>query len=139
MKTTKNFLFVSLLIGAMVTSTLFVQGQKAKSNITNMNTSLQLFVYAGGDATICDNQDFQTQGVTTFTGTTYWETSGDGVFENPFDLQTVYYPGEQDMANGEVSLKLLSLHNAENKSRVASSDSMTLSFGNCSVVKGLER
>lgn len=139
MKTTKNFLFVSLLIGAMVTSTLFVQGQNAKSNSVDMNTSLQLFVYAGGDATICSNDNFETEGVTTFAGTTFWKTSGDGVFDNPYSLHTTYTPGEQDIANGHINLMLYYIENEGSRSKVVSSDGMTLSFGNCSVVKGLER
>jgi len=139
MKTTKNFFFVSLLIGSLFTSNLFLQGQSDKSSSDNLNYSLQLFVYAGGDATICDNEDFQTQGVTTFTGTTLWKTSGDGFFENPYDLQTIYLPGEQDIANGEVNLNLLYVENEGSRSKATVRDSMTLSFGNCSVVKGLER
>lgn len=139
MKTTKNFFFVSLLIGCILSCALFVQGQHVKSSSANMSSSLQLFVYAGGDATICSNDNFQTQGVSTFLGVTYWETSGDGVFDNPFSLQTIYTPGEQDIANGEISLRLFHLENDSSKSKVVSSDSMNLTFGNCWVVKGLER
>lgn len=139
MKTTKKIIFVSLLIGSMLSSALLIQGANAKKNSNNLNYGLQLFVYAGGDATICENNNFQTQGISTFLGVTLWRTSGDGVFENPHALQTVYIPGEQDIANGTVNLNLLYLHNEGQSSRVAIRDSMTLSFGKCSVVAGLER
>lgn len=35
-----------------------------------------------------------------------WETTGDGMFDDPDSLHTTYYPGPEDKVNGEVSLIL---------------------------------
>ncbi|MBE0639148.1 MAG: immunoglobulin domain-containing protein [Bacteroidales bacterium] len=35
-----------------------------------------------------------------------WSTAGDGYFSNPFISNPTYYPGEQDMLNGQVVLQL---------------------------------
>lgn len=139
MKTLKKIYLVSFLIGTMLTCTLLLQGNNTNTNSADKNSSLQLFVYAGENTSICDDDSFQTQGISSFLGTTLWRTSGDGFFENPYDPQTTYTPGEQDIANGEVTLKLLLLKNDSNKSRVSTSDSMTLYFGNCLRDSGLER
>jgi hypothetical protein len=141
MKTTKKFLFVSLVIGSMLTSTLFTQGQNAKPSANGINYGLNLFVYAGEDVTICDYNNFKTQGISSFQGVTIWKTKGDGVFENPYALHTVYFPGTQDIANGQVDLYLLyyQTYNEGHKSKATITDSMILSFGNCIAPGGLER
>ncbi len=124
MKTTKKFLFVSLLIGAMVSSTLFVLGQ-------NANIIPQPIVYAGEDVTICDEDNFQIGGISTFTGVTLWITSGDGLFKTPHKLKTVYLPGKMDLAIGRVSLTLISMQPGDFGNYPKNSDSMTLYFEKC--------
>lgn len=136
MKALKKALLLSLLIGGMLTTVLFVQGQNVKTSTNDNDFSSQTYVYAGVNVTICDNDNFKTQGISTFKGVTFWKTSGDGVFENPHDLQTVYFPGEKDKANGEVNLNLLYLQSEDTKgkkSKATASDSMTLNFENCSL------
>lgn len=37
-----------------------------------------------------------------------WSSTGDGYFDNPFSLNTVYYPGNNDISSGSVDLCLIS-------------------------------
>ncbi|GAB1417653.1 hypothetical protein MASR2M12_04180 [Bacteroidales bacterium] len=64
-------------------------------------------VNTGNDAALCANTNFLTE---TATASNYvsllWSTSGDGSFDNPASLSTVYIPGSGDIANGNVILTL---------------------------------
>jgi len=65
--------------------------------------------YAGPDTSICLDQTeyFITQ--STYFGTYQtltWRTSGDGTFNPPNSLWTIYYPGQQDKLHGAASLTL---------------------------------
>ena len=51
---------ISFLIGCMVTLALFALGANANTNSNSLNFSLNLFVYAGEDVTIRDNDNYQT-------------------------------------------------------------------------------
>jgi hypothetical protein len=124
---------ISFLIGGMVTLALYALGANANTNSNSLNFSLNLFVDAGMDVTICDNDNFQTNGISSFMGVTKWKTNGDGVFENPYDLQTVYFPGEHDIAAGKVKLSLIvsKVQANDYKFQAGFMDSMILSFGDC--------
>lgn len=37
-----------------------------------------------------------------------WSTTGDGYFDNPFSLNSVYYPGDNDIISGSVDLCMIS-------------------------------
>ncbi|MCX6235389.1 MAG: T9SS type A sorting domain-containing protein, partial [Bacteroidetes bacterium] len=63
-------------------------------------------VNAGSDATICENESFQTMGWTSNAWTTLWTTDGDGYFDNPISMAAVYYPGDGDLEAGSVTLIL---------------------------------
>jgi hypothetical protein len=84
------------------------------SNGTNtMNDNLMLYiahlpiVYAGEDTSYCEDvQDILVSGVVVNTGEHEWATSGDGYFEDGYFMETVYYPGTGDIANGVVNLSL---------------------------------
>lgn len=39
-------------------------------------------------------------------GTTLWTTLGDGTFSNPWELQSIYYPGTEDLLSGQVMLNI---------------------------------
>ena len=52
-----------------------------------------------------------------------WTTDGDGHFENDTLINAVYYPGNQDMANGEVTL---TLHATDSVNAMSSSLTLTL-------------
>ena len=132
MKTLKKIYLVSFLIGSLLTSALFVQGQfsEAKSNYCDCG-SIDPFISAGSDASVCDDDsEFSTNGASNIQGKTIWKTTGDGVFENPHSLKTVYTPGEQDIANGQVTLYLILLPNGSNEYQTVY-DSMILYIGNC--------
>ncbi len=72
-----------------------------------------LFIYhlpivdAGEDMDYCANiQSFQISGLAINSDDYFWFTSGDGSFSNDNLLETTYFPGEVDIANGEVEISL---------------------------------
>lgn len=69
--------------------------------------------YAGEDIVVCENvlhvslnQSTLPQGFTN----SNWLSRGDGSFENAGDLRTFYFPGEQDLENGLVTLVIEAGH-----------------------------
>lgn len=104
MKKLQKFYLVTFLIGSMLTTALFAQAQSTKL-LSISPTTITTFS-AGEDVTICSNDNFKTQGVSQTSGTTFWFTSGDGTFSNPFGLKSTYFPGPHDVANGIVTLTL---------------------------------
>lgn len=106
MKKPQKIYLVTFLIGSMLTTTLFVQAQNSKVLSSSQTSALINVFSAGADGTICSNDDFHTNGVTNTAGTTFWFTSGDGVFSNPFNLKATYMPGPHDIASGMVTLTL---------------------------------
>ena len=63
-------------------------------------------VFAGDDTQTCENTDIQLEGIVSYTSSTLWKTSGDGSFENPTSLATIYVPGTNDIETGTVELSL---------------------------------
>ncbi len=64
-------------------------------------------VYAGEDASYCEDiSDILIAGAVVNTEEYEWTTSGNGYFNDPLMLETVYYPGANDIANGSVTLTL---------------------------------
>ncbi len=63
-------------------------------------------VSAGEDATACQNTLFTTSGSAFFAKSWEWSTSGDGIIATPTNLTTYYLGGQQDIANGQVTLTL---------------------------------
>jgi hypothetical protein len=62
---------------------------------------------AGTDGAVCSNGSFTLEEASaTNYGSLAWTTSGDGSFEDPATLNTVYTPGEADIATGTVTLTL---------------------------------
>ena len=62
---------------------------------------------AGNDATICENANHFLYNVIALNySDLLWTTNGDGYFNNPNIKNPVYYPGEEDKANGSVMLTL---------------------------------
>jgi len=63
--------------------------------------------YAGPDTTICSNAFLHLNMATAFDYEYIsWSTSGDGTFGGIHVLKTKYYPGTQDLINGEAELTL---------------------------------
>ena len=69
----------------------------------------QAAIYAGADASICPEQQYIPLDATLTNGTTpLWNTTGDGVFSNPFVLHPLFTPGNSDMIHGFAMLILSS-------------------------------
>jgi|GEM_PF-3207107 len=61
---------------------------------------------AGIDGEVCEDDTYQMNGSATNEDHVYWATLGDGVFDDPFSLNAIYSPGENDIELGDVDLVL---------------------------------
>jgi len=61
---------------------------------------------AGDDKVICEEDSLNLIGFASNFDTVYWETDGDGTFENPSQINTVYIPGIADISGGTANLTL---------------------------------
>ncbi|MBE0637652.1 MAG: T9SS type A sorting domain-containing protein [Bacteroidales bacterium] len=71
-----------------------------------LNITYRPTVHAGNDTTIHTSAVYLTNPQVVNYSAVYWTTSGDGVFGNPTDLQTIYTPGTGDITAGMVKLTL---------------------------------
>ncbi|HNW76687.1 MAG TPA: Ig-like domain-containing protein, partial [Bacteroidales bacterium] len=63
--------------------------------------------YTGPDVLICENDTVNLTAATAqYQTSLHWSTTGNGTFSNPTLLNPVYYPGAQDITNGDVRLIL---------------------------------
>ncbi len=131
MKTLKKITLVSFLIGSMMTMALFTHAQAPLILSTAPDNTHKIVPYisAGEDVSLCNDSEFKTLGTTNMQGTTYWISDGDGTFENPFNLNTLYIPGPHDISNGMVTLILKIAPLAV--PAVTIQDEMTLYLNNC--------
>ena len=58
------------------------------------------------EASICEGETYNVSATVSESDNVNWTTSGDGSFEDCTNLETTYTPGEQDKANGSVTLTL---------------------------------
>lgn len=133
MKTSKKIYLVSFLLAGMLMSVLFTQAQKSNLNALSSSIATKT-ISAGADAYICSGSEFTTSGVNQSSIMTTWRTSGDGIFENPLSLQTVYTPGEHDLALGYVSLYLIVFSMGGGYGNEIIYDEMILHLDNCSAI-----
>jgi len=63
--------------------------------------------FAGNDVSICETADLQLNGTATNFDEISWTSSGDGTFDNPNSLNTVYHPGSVDIQNVQAHIILL--------------------------------
>ncbi|MBU2651466.1 MAG: T9SS type A sorting domain-containing protein [Bacteroidetes bacterium] len=63
-------------------------------------------VNAGADTAICENMLYPANGIVTSAQSVLWTTAGDGFFQNPNNISTLYLRGPQDIVNGTVMLTL---------------------------------
>jgi hypothetical protein len=63
-------------------------------------------VAAGNDAVICENANLQLSGSANHFDEVLWSTSGDGTFDDATTLNTLYYPGNDDIATGGATITL---------------------------------
>ena len=108
MKTLKRIFPGYFLTGLMLMCMLPGQGQFSASKANNgALCNIGTYVSAGPDATSCDNSPFITQGSHNLdNGLAIWKTSGDGSFNNVYNLNSFYTPGIEDRKAGVVVLTL---------------------------------
>lgn len=62
--------------------------------------------FAGNDTSVCENSLFDTDATAFYFNSVHWETSGDGMFQDPNILHAKYLRGNGDIENGSVILSL---------------------------------
>ena len=72
--------------------------------VINFHEAASIVMEAEGE--ICEGENFELYAQVSETGLVNWATSGDGSFDRPTDINANYTPGEQDKANGQVTLTL---------------------------------
>jgi len=89
-----------------LTLTAFGPSGNELSDQLTLSIALLPVVWAGEDATHCGNAAFGLSGTANYTDGVTWSTSGDGIFDDPASALTFYFPGAQDLTNGNVTLTL---------------------------------
>ena len=89
-------------------TTEYMKGSGWGTHITSFDFSplQEPTANAGEDVTLCENQLFEANATATSQLGVEWETSGDGIFQNPTLLNTKYLRGNGDLENGSVTLTL---------------------------------
>lgn len=72
--------------------------------VINFHEAASIVMETEGE--ICEGENFELYAQVSETGLVNWATSGDGSFDRPTDINANYTPGEQDKANGQVTLTL---------------------------------
>ena len=80
-------------------------GETLSDNVT-INFHDAASILMDDEAGICEGEDFNLSAIVNEAGNINWVTNGDGSFEDRASLETTYTPGEQDKANGIVTLTL---------------------------------
>jgi hypothetical protein len=88
------------------TLTMTVTGFDGGEVSDDMYLNIVPYVNAGEDGAVNPGDSYQLQAEGTESGTIEWSTDGDGSFSDPFILQPIYTPGDQDIASGQVNLEL---------------------------------
>ena len=85
--------------------------------------------FAGVDTTVCNNDVVQLHGTIEKASSSEWTTEGDGYFDDPTSLNAIYYPGEEDIADGDVQLRLFAYAIAP--CLESHNDKKKITFDNC--------
>ena len=88
---------------------------------------------AGPDTTICASSSYHIQSQAVNYTSVLWSTAGDGLFDDPNQLQPFYTPGQADTINGSVTLTL-TVMGALTCTAASAQDQMVLSFTSMPVV-----
>ena len=75
--------------------------------VINFHEAASILMEAEGE--ICEGESIDLTATIHEAGFSVWSTDGDGTFSNLANLETTYTPGEQDIANGFVTLTLNAL------------------------------
>ena len=81
------------------------EGETLSDNVT-INFHEAPSIMMADEAEICEGEVFQGSAEINEAGSVSWTTNGDGNFDHPNNLNASYTPGEQDKANGQVTLTL---------------------------------
>jgi gliding motility-associated-like protein len=116
-----------------ITLTLTVNGNADCGQIQDdMIIHLQSapIVNAGNDTSLCSGNSYSTITATSnYATSVLWTTSGDGIFGNPGQLNTIYTPGIEDITNGSVILTLTGSAIAPCNTAIADSMLLTITSG----------
>jgi hypothetical protein len=82
-----------------------VDGEILSDNVA-INFHNAASIVMDSEAGVCDGETFEVNALVDETGSVNWTTDGDGSFDHPDNVNTTYTPGEQDKANGQVTLTL---------------------------------
>jgi membrane-bound lytic murein transglycosylase len=96
----------------------------ADQDIITTSFQKKPIVDAGGDVLVCQGQTVLLAGTADAYSAVFWETNGDGTFNNSNILNPVYTPGVTDIASGQVQLTLIA--EAISPCTVAEFDQMTI-------------
>jgi surface protein len=85
------------------------------SALTNTNKPVwgtcPISVSAGDDLNVCDDEVVQITGASASNYVSlYWSSNGDGSFVNVSSLNPTYYPGSNDISNGNVIITLIAVY-----------------------------
>ncbi len=96
-------------------STLSVFGSNNSGNSDTSYLYVDIIVQpisnAGSDTTICENGGIFLNGSATSYNYVYWNTLGDGIFDNPYLLNATYTLGNEDITVGNVDLIMFAFAN----------------------------
>jgi len=99
------------LVHKTVTLTLTATNEEGETLsddvVINFHEAASILMETEGE--ICEGESIDLTATTHEASFSVWSTSGDGIFSNPANLETTYTPGEQDIANGIVTLTLSAL------------------------------
>ena len=80
-------------------------GETLSDNVViNFHEAASIEMESEGE--ICEGETYELNALVSETGSVSWTTSGDGSFDRPESVNANYTPGEQDYANGQVTLTL---------------------------------
>jgi hypothetical protein len=92
---------------AELTITAYDAGGSPMSDVVMVFIEHLPIVWAGNDASLCAVvTNVSLNGSMVNSDNSLWSTSGNGTFDNPANLTTVYHPGTNDLAAGSVDLTL---------------------------------
>ena len=88
-----------------------LESQQAKIDNLCFPPKHTTIAYAGEDMMQCKESPVElSQAYAYDCDSVRWTTDGDGQFEDNIKVNTLYYPGDQDLMNGHVSLTLLAIN-----------------------------
>jgi hypothetical protein len=85
----------------------YIVGDEAVDSLV-MGIDTMPTVIAGPDTVICVGQSLQLFGYASAYDSIMWFSDGDGIFEDPTALETVYIPGDSDTTNRNIEIFLTS-------------------------------